>query len=159
MPIDISELQLDSTGTCFDDAIDFYWSLARKLSDTLSRSELKACLSRFSVAHGVCQAPNQSQLYSHAWVEERDDTGRAIRCWSAKTLIGTVRVYYPVAYSQFYIAHKAREVTLYSFFAVIEENLLSGHHGPWLEKYVELAKPRPVTSADDLIDSLGLRVE
>lgn len=108
------------TGRCFDDALDL---LTERIREGAAPDALR-------LVHAILRAEN-GRRYVHAWLEEHDQV------WDAGTLDGR-RIYYAVAWQEYYQARKVEERTRYTPHQALIENARTGHYGPWKPHYLAL---------------------
>lgn len=117
------------THTCFDDALEYL--------DCVLKSGDEARLFRVRVVHGICLAPEgplEGQPFAHAWIEE---DGAVIQAGMAN---GT-KVYYGMDRAEFYALLRVQTATRYSSLEAMEQNVRTGHFGPWESSYRDMIKP------------------
>lgn len=112
---------LEPTHHCFDDAMDF-------MDYTVCKHRI---MEGFWLVHGICE--NSGVRHAHAWVEDAD-----FAIFSG-ILDGKV-IYVGTRKEDYYKAFGVTETTKYDPMQMLEQNLKSGHYGPWEEKYKELCK-------------------
>ena len=121
------------TRHCFDDAVELIE--ARVTEDPKVAHE-----ERLVLVHGICLLPNADPVtggekgkpFVHGWVEEGTlvwDSG----LWAEQ------RIYYAAAKDEWYAAMRVQETTRYTIRELFEENQRSGHYGPWVDRYRQLA--------------------
>ena len=128
-----------ATHSCFDDAMDFFDMF--DVEDEEVRGEMYRSL---RLVHGICRS-SSGVHYAHAWVEEHvtDDSARAD--WPAYvvwqgTIVDGRRAYYALDRTFFYQAWMVMDRTIYTMHELARCNALSGHCGPWIRRYIALAR-------------------
>lgn len=122
------------TGTCFDDALDFFCRVAPDMRHV------------HRLVHAICQAPGDittrapGELFAHAWVEAALATGTF--CIEGVIADG-VRAYRMIPILQLYDRFIVVETARYTFAEADAENERHDTFGPWIPRYLALAKPRP----------------
>jgi hypothetical protein len=118
-------LKLHPTGTCFNDALDYL--------ELVVKETPRHAWPDYKLAHGILLAPDGGP-YSHAWVEQRD-----AHVWHCGILNG-VRGYGRIDRDEYYEEMCVQEVTRYTIEQAWQQNHISGHYGPWVERYRRLCK-------------------
>lgn len=118
------EIVLYPTGKCFDDALDYLEFLVKE-------DPSRAHTTEYQLAHGILDSGEY--LYSHAWIETKESVidGR---------ILNDEKVMAEYDKTGFYIEMKVVERTLYTVKEACELNYISGHYGPWIEKYRKLCR-------------------
>jgi len=104
------------TKTCFDDCMEWLEAEAKRGEP----------LDGWLLCHGLMD--HDGQEYSHAWLERGDKAFDF-------HLLGTAKVMSQWKLEDYLDEHKPRGVTRYTPIAAVEENLRTGHFGPWKEEY------------------------
>lgn len=110
------ELTIHPTGTCFDDALDFFAQL-------LKESPLRARTPDVFLVHGVCLFPTGAP-YAHAWVEERG------KIWFSGKLHGTL-AFFKGEKDEFVREFRVIAERKYTPAEAWKQNHLFVHYGPW----------------------------
>lgn len=115
------------TGTCFDDALD-------GLAIALKSSPAEFYLDNYALVHAICRKPTGEE-YSHAWFEcKRPDADGGWVCYFEGYVDGQ-RVQVCFDRKSFIEKYPIVEETRYTPRQAWELNEISGHYGPWIERY------------------------
>lgn len=125
--INSDELTIYPTNTCFDDALDFLGIMSKKEPD-------KVRAGYFFLVHGILKNRDEGYLYSHAWIETKDET--VIH----SGLLDKQLVYAEVPKSEYYDEMGLVECTRYTAREASDLNHKHVNFGPWKEKYVKLCR-------------------
>lgn len=112
------------TGTCFDDAPDFFMFL---VNEDHRNSGL------WIIVHGICLNPDDDSPFAHAWLES---FGRVMDGGIYKG--DKIMVEYPI--QEFYSRLRVHDVTKYFPDEWVAKNIATNNYGPWEEKYKKLCK-------------------
>ena len=116
---------LNPTHECFTDTLEH-------LEHLIKESKQHAFSDKYKVCHGII-APDGIE-FSHAWLEEDSKN-----VWFSAILEGE-KVYASCDLDEYYLESKVKEVTKYTPRQVCQENLKSGHYGPWEKKYWNMCR-------------------
>lgn len=120
------------TGTCFDDALDFF-------GQVLTPKQVFALAQDFSIVHGICLSQETKTPYAHAWVEQRNALGGNTIIWQAGVYEGD-RVYYAMALGDFEEDFIVQTCTRYTLTLALKMNDLWNNFGPWRKDYLALCR-------------------
>jgi hypothetical protein len=125
--------RLAPTNECFADAMEFleYQAQAFVVGQRLYGALARKHLARFKLVHAICVAPSGNH-WAHGWVEENDGT-----VWTAQLLEGK-RVYCEANKRDFYTHLRVLHTRVYSCEEALQENMRTGHLGPWDQKFYGL---------------------
>ncbi len=132
---------ITATGTCFQDALDFFEHLAEE-----DESVVAAACANLRLVHGICEM--NKVRYCHAWVEEyvvdtqyRADWPKYV-VWQGVMWNGR-RAYVAMERDSFYTAFAVHFQTPYPIALVATLISVTGHGGPWNDTYMELMDTQP----------------
>jgi hypothetical protein len=120
------DARIELTRRCFDDALDFIAMVVQGVPDAETRAN-------YRVVHGLCK-PTGREVVSHAWVEVSDAVVMGF-------LVNGKRMFLAVAADDFARLYQPFDTTRYSIAQAVAENDRSGHYGPWVERYDQVATP------------------
>lgn len=135
-------MELEPTGDCFTDALEFIEShLWKELGNGKPREQVtKETDERYRLAHGIAyfrNGPWEGEAFSHAWVEEGE------RVWQAGRTSNGIRLFFPTDKAEFYRDLRVEDVTLYGLADVLVLNQKSETYGPWEDRYIALCRDDP----------------
>jgi len=121
--VEIKNLTIEPTGTCFDDSIHLFGIFAKN-----PRAEVL-------LVHGICKKRDSGDLFSHAWVERNGE------CYFAG-IINKEKVGLSASLPEFYEYFRVTDdVTKYTLENILQfEDLHSRKSGPWEARYEALTK-------------------
>ena len=121
------ETTIYPTHECFNDALEFLGELAKQQNPLLHSG-------RLILVHGTCLHPKDGHEYAHAWVEQDEKFVIFAGIHNGK------HKYFAASRAEYYNDAKVQETTKYTPRQAAQENLRSGHYGPWLDKYKRLCR-------------------
>jgi len=111
------------THSCFDDALDYIGARALAHPELVDQTTL-------ILVHGIALG-DDGHPYAHAWCEEDGE------CWDTALVDNDPdqKISYAVPRADFYAARRIQESSSYTIRQAMALNAVTGHYGPWNEKY------------------------
>jgi hypothetical protein len=113
------------THTCFDDAIE--------IMEAIVKVDPSICFGNDLLLVHAVGLKADGKRFSHAWLEM---DGMAI----FRGIVDGKRMELSAPRRQYYHSLKLQQLTRYNCRQVRDENIKSGHFGPWIEPYISLCR-------------------
>ncbi len=129
------------THHCFDDALEF-------IGERVLEEPSLARGTRLVLVHAICLAPvdlpplRAGDRFVHAWVEETDPICDDVLVWDAGRLETGQFVRYAIRRTEYRARLRVQDETRYTIRKAYDENVRSGHYGPWIPAYVALIRSK-----------------
>jgi hypothetical protein len=119
---------LYSTGTCFDDAMDFLEETCKEDMVAFVKNE-----DLFRLVHAIVD-PDLGDPYSHAWVEYEEKF-----VWSGY-MFNNERIFVETPIKKFYERLNVKVSKKYTIKEMLNLNKISGTYGPWEKMFIDLCR-------------------